>query len=202
MIVGAAGRNNAFKSKSPAASSALSSPKTPGRLGSILANINDKEKKSLPVSPRLGMLPPGSEGMLPPGPQGMLPPGPPKSTFSTPDHSSSSTYNTEIKSGGAATSPSGSLSAKPLGSSAGGLRDASTVGGAPYGGSQGASTPNSPGVGAVSARVAVSAEAQRAVHEAHRHFLEEARQLEAELDAVVAAVASATSTTHQQGVHS
>jgi len=191
MIVGAAGRNNASKSKSPAASPALSSPKTPGRLGSILANINEKEKKSLPVSPRLGMLPPGSKGMLPPRPQGMLPPGPPKSTFSTPDHSSSGN-NTEMNSGKVATSPIGSLNARPSAAVANGLRDGSTLDGARDGVPTG-STPNNLDVRTIrSSKVAMSAEAQRALHAAHRHFLEEARQLEAELDAVMAAVARAT----------
>ena len=50
------------------------------------------------------------------------------------------------------------------------------------------------GLNSAGSKVAMSAEACRAIHEAHRHFLEEARQLEAELDAVVAAVAKAAST--------
>jgi len=51
---------------------------------------------------------------------------------------------------------------------------------------------------ATGVKVAVSAEAQRALHAAHRHFLEEARQLEAELDAVMAAVARAMSNNSEQ----
>jgi len=41
-----------------------------------------------------------------------------------------------------------------------------------------------------------------AVHAAHERFLEEAQQLEEELGAVMAAVASATSSPQEQGVNS